>query len=62
MSGNKKSVKSKKTTCGDNLTPLISALLLAGIKLALDKKKKSKASATTIKAKTVSASRLRKTI
>jgi hypothetical protein len=34
--------KSNKSTGGVNLTPLISALLLAGIKLSLEQNKKSK--------------------
>ena len=34
---------SSRKTGGVNLTPLISALLLAGIKLALEQKKKAKA-------------------
>ena len=52
---------------GVNLTPLISALLLAGIKLALDQKKKAKASkaakaAKGSKAAKATASGRRKTI
>ena len=48
-----------KSVGGVNLTPLISALLLAGIKLALELKKKAK---TAKAAKTTKASRRRKTI
>ncbi len=38
----KSSNKSNKSTGGVNLTPLISALLLAGIKLSLEQNKKTK--------------------
>ena len=37
-----KSDKSDRSTGGVNLTPLISALLLAGIKLSLEQNKKTK--------------------
>lgn len=38
----KSNPKSKKSRGGVNLTPLISALLLAGIKLSLEQNKKAK--------------------
>ena len=43
--------KQRKSVGGVNLTPLISALLLAGIKLALDKKKKANATKSAKSAK-----------
>ena len=51
-SGTIKRKPSSRKTGGVNLTPLISALLLAGIKLALEQKKKAKAAKTTNAAKT----------
>uniref|UniRef100_A0A6C0LC88 Uncharacterized protein n=1 Tax=viral metagenome TaxID=1070528 RepID=A0A6C0LC88_9ZZZZ len=45
----KSSNKSNKSTGGVNLTPLISALLLAGIKLSLEQNKKTKKVASNSK-------------
>uniref|UniRef100_A0A6C0KA34 Uncharacterized protein n=1 Tax=viral metagenome TaxID=1070528 RepID=A0A6C0KA34_9ZZZZ len=63
MSNNKPAIRKRPRSVGGvNLTPLISALLLAGIKLALEQKKKAKASkaakaAKGSKAKTASGRR-----
>lgn len=59
-SGTIKRKPSSLKTGGVNLTPLISALLLAGIKLALDKKKKANAAKTTKSAKAAKAAKATK--
>lgn len=51
-SGTIKRKPSSRKTGGVNLTPLISALLLAGIKLALEQKKKAKSAKAANAAKT----------
>lgn len=51
-SGTIKRKPSSRKTGGVNLTPLISALLLAGIKLALEQKKKAKTANAAKSAKT----------
>jgi hypothetical protein len=65
LSPNPNNNNNPKSVGGVNLTPLISALLLAGIKLALEQKKiakKAKASKATKTAKASKATRRRKTI
>jgi hypothetical protein len=65
LSPNPNNNNNPKSVGGVNLTPLISALLLAGIKLALEQKKiakKAKASKATKTAKATKATRRRKTI
>ena len=63
MANNKPAIRKRPRSVGGvNLTPLISALLLAGIKLALEQKKIAKASkaakaAKASKAKTASGRR-----
>jgi hypothetical protein len=46
---NKSKLEGSKSTGGVNLTPLISALLLAGIKLSLEQNKKTKKVASNSK-------------
>ncbi len=68
MANNKPAIRKRPRSVGGvNLTPLISALLLAGIKLALEQKKIAKASkaakaAKSSKAAKATASGRRKTI
>lgn len=54
-SGTIKRKPSSRKTGGVNLTPLISALLLAGIKLALEQKKKAKSAKAATSKSTKSA-------
>ena len=54
-SGTIKRKPSSRKTGGVNLTPLISALLLAGIKLALEQKKKAKSAKSATSKSTKSA-------
>jgi len=61
LSPNPNNNNKPKSVGGVNLTPLISALLLAGIKLALEQKKIAKTSKATKTAKTAKASKATKT-
>ena len=63
MANNKPAIRKRPRSVGGvNLTPLISALLLAGIKLALEQKKIAKASKAAKGSKAKTASGRRKTI
>jgi hypothetical protein len=63
MANNKPAIRKRpRSVDGVNLTPLISALLLAGIKLALEQKKIDKASKAAKSSKAKTASGRRKTI